>query len=73
MQEQFLELRQAIWFLHERFNTGCNQINRSNWDHSIGEFANLCQQEHDVEALKKWVLNQQNVHEMSAHNSQESN
>jgi hypothetical protein len=51
-----IELQRAIHFLHDRFNTGCNQINRANWDQVIRDFADLCQQEHDIEILKKWVL-----------------
>ena len=60
---QQIELQQVIRFLHDRFNIGCNQINRSNWDHYIGIFADLCQKEHDIEKLKKWVLEEQNVQE----------
>ena len=53
---QQIELQQVVHFLHKRFNTGCNQINRSNWDQYIGDFADLCQHEHDVEELRKWIL-----------------
>jgi len=51
-----IELQRAVHFLHDRFNTGCHQINRSNWHQTIRNFADLCQQEHNIESLKKWVL-----------------
>ncbi len=51
-----IELQRAVHFLHDRFNTGCNQINRANWDQVIRDFADLCQHEHDIESLKQWVL-----------------
>ena len=51
-----IELQRAVHFLHERFTIGCNQINRANWDQAIRVFADLCQREHNIERLKKWVL-----------------
>jgi len=56
-----IELQRAAHFLHDRFNTGCNQINRANWDQAIRDFADLCQQEHDIERLKKWILGDKNT------------
>jgi hypothetical protein len=55
---QFLqiELMHAISFLHQRFNTGCNQINRANWDKFIQKFTDLCRTEHNVEVLTNWVV-----------------
>ena len=51
-----IELQSAIYFLNQRFNTNCNQINRANWDQAIREFADLCQNENNLEKLKNWVL-----------------
>jgi len=51
-----IELLRAVTFLHQRFNTGCNQINRANWDKFIQKFADLCQTEHNVATLTNWVL-----------------
>jgi hypothetical protein len=51
-----IELQRAIHFLHDRFNTDCNQINRANSDQIIRDFADLCQHGHDMENLKKWVI-----------------
>jgi hypothetical protein len=56
-----VELMRAVGFLHQRFNTGCNQINRANWDKFIQKFAYLCQAEHDVEALTNWVVNRNSL------------
>jgi hypothetical protein len=46
-----IELMHAVSFLHQRFNTGCNQINRANLDKFIQKFADLCQTEHDIKTL----------------------
>lgn len=53
-----IELQCAIRFLYDRFNTGCNQINRVHWDQVIRDFAELCQHEHNFWKLKEWVLDQ---------------
>jgi len=51
--QQILHHR-VIEFLARRFTTGCYQIDRSNWDDDIQEFAELCGQA-DTQRLVKWA------------------
>jgi hypothetical protein len=58
---QQVEHQQIIEYLTRRFNTGCYQIDRSNWDRDIVEFATTCG-ERGVKDLLDWAKGVENRH-----------